>query len=154
LDKHKKKDDTSKDVSQNDAAKLLSVSVPSVQRAKQVVEKGSSELVQAVECGEINLNQAVNLIKSIEDKEEQTKIVSGGVDSVKKVNKAKAIPKCKPKAKPTNISATADEADDYDHPAIKAFEVADYQLNTIRRMIGMLSAEDRQTLVEEIKRGK
>jgi 3-hydroxyisobutyrate dehydrogenase-like beta-hydroxyacid dehydrogenase len=42
-----------------DAAKLLSVSEPSVKRAKQVVERGSKELVQAVEHDQVSLNQAV-----------------------------------------------------------------------------------------------
>lgn len=55
-------------MSQPQAAELLNVSVPSVKRAKQVIEHGTPELIHAVEQGEIPVSRAVKEIRSIEIK--------------------------------------------------------------------------------------
>jgi ParB-like chromosome segregation protein Spo0J len=83
LSKHKKKDDTSNDVSQDDAASVLNVSVPSVQRAKQVIENGSSELVEAVERGEVPVSLAAKLVAQQPDKSKQSEIVERGACAVR-----------------------------------------------------------------------
>jgi hypothetical protein len=83
LQKHKKKDDTSKDVSQDDAAKLLGVSLPSVQRAKQVQEHGSESVKKTVEQGSLPVSLAAKLVKEVPDKAEQSKVVAKGVESVR-----------------------------------------------------------------------
>jgi len=51
------------------AAKLLNVSVPSVKRAKVVLEKGTPEQIQAVERGERKVSQVANEIKATEKRE-------------------------------------------------------------------------------------
>lgn len=61
-------------ISQNQAAELLNVSRPSVQRAKQVIEHGTPELIHAVEQGEIPVSRAVKEIRSIEIKAERQAI--------------------------------------------------------------------------------
>jgi hypothetical protein len=50
-------------VSQDAAAKMLNVGARTAERASRVVKAGTSELVAAVESGEVNLNQAEQLAK-------------------------------------------------------------------------------------------
>lgn len=142
LEKHKKKADTSKDVSQEDAAKLLCVSVPSVQRAKHIVANGSKELVQAVERGEVSLNQATKLVKATPDKLEQSKVVREGKDAIKL---AISPPISKSKVE---SPVCDDEPDDYDYQVVKAFEHCDYRLNTLRRIVFMLEPHEKAVLSE------
>jgi len=53
-------------ISQTEAASLLNVSRPSVQRARQVLEHGTPELIEAVDRGEIPVSRAVTEIKRTE----------------------------------------------------------------------------------------
>lgn len=124
----------------DDAAKLLNVSTASVDRAKHVVANGSKELVQAVERGDVNLNQATKLVKAVEDKREQAKIIREGKEAIKAVVQ---LPKeAPPKPVPT------DEPDDYDYTVVKAFEHADYRLNTLKRILDGLKPHERQVAVD------
>jgi ParB-like chromosome segregation protein Spo0J len=78
LKKHEKKSDGSIDLSQDDAAKLLNVSVPSVKRAKQVVDAGSKEMIEAVEQGDLAVSFAANVVTEEPDKKTQTKLLKSG----------------------------------------------------------------------------
>lgn len=95
---------TSKDVpSECDAAQLLSVSVPSLQRAKHVLEHGSKDLIDAVESESITVSMAEKLCKNCEDKKQQSKLVKEGKAAIKEF--------LKPAEKPGNcdpVSANAD----------------------------------------------
>lgn len=129
-------------------AKLLNVSTASVDRAKQVVERGAKELIQAVERGEVSLNQAVNLVKAVPSKPEQTKLVREGKQAIKEAIKpadpnAKSKTKALPKSEPSS-----DEPDDYDYPIVKAFEQCDYRLNTLKRICEMLAPHERQVVLD------
>src|SRR6056297_119296 len=79
----RKAGDTSNDVSQGDAAELLSVSVPQVQRAKHVIEHGSKELIAAVESESITVSMAEKLCKACDDKREQSRLVKEGKSAIK-----------------------------------------------------------------------
>ncbi|MBT9173485.1 MAG: hypothetical protein DDT21_01886 [Syntrophomonadaceae bacterium] len=46
---------------QSEAAELLNVSVPSVKRAKEVIEQGTPELVQIVEKGDVSVSAAASV---------------------------------------------------------------------------------------------
>ena len=105
---------------------------------------GSKELVQAVERGEVNLNQATKLVKAVQDKREQAKIVREGKEAVKAVVQP---PREVPPVKPTPDS-NSEEPDDYDYPVVKAFENADYRLNTLRRIIDTLKAHERRVVAD------
>lgn len=129
----------------DDAAKLLNVSTASVDRAKHVVANGSKELVQAVERGEVNLNQATKLVKSTPDKREQTRIVREGKDAVKAAVQPPREAPAKPKPQ-----AKSDEPDDYDYPVVKAFRNADYRLNTLRRIVEELEPHELQSYLDWI----
>lgn len=50
-------------VTQKKAADMLSVSVPSLKRAKQVKDKGTPELVEAVKSGKASVSAAVDLLE-------------------------------------------------------------------------------------------
>ena len=65
LKRGQRKSDTSIDVSQAEAAKLMNVSLPSTQRARKVIDKGSPELLAAVERGEIAVSAAVAQIEAV-----------------------------------------------------------------------------------------
>lgn len=54
---------TAQAVSQGEAAKELSVSVDTLQRAKKVHQSGHTGLIEAVECGDIDVSNALTLTK-------------------------------------------------------------------------------------------
>lgn len=132
----------SNDLAQADAAALLQVSEPSVKRAKHVIANGSKELVQAVELGDVNLNQALKLTKAVEDKREQSKIVREGKAAIK----AAITP-------PETEQESNDDEDehDYDYPIVKAFEHCDYRINTLRRLVTMLEPHEKIVLADLLK---
>lgn len=61
---------------QNNAAELLHVSRPSVQRAKQIIECGDDGLIAKVEGGEITVNKAVTEIKKAEQQKRNKRIAA------------------------------------------------------------------------------
>ena len=96
---------SSNDLAQDDSAKLLNVSVPSLKRAKHVLEHGSKELISAVEQLEVTVSLAEKLCKACEDKREQSKLVKQGKAAIKTATgsppKEKSTPAIKLPAKPT-----------------------------------------------------
>lgn len=66
-----------------DAATLLNVSTASVDRAKQVIEHGSKDVIEAVETGEIPVSLAAKLVAEHPDKREQAAIVKHGAAAVR-----------------------------------------------------------------------
>jgi len=52
-------------VSQDDAAEMLNVSVPSVKRAKKVQESGNEKLIADVESGKVTVSAAATVASSI-----------------------------------------------------------------------------------------
>ena len=134
----------------DDAAKLLNVSIRSVDRAKQIVANGSKELVQAVELGDVkSLSQAVKLIKNVPDKTEQTKIVLEGKDAINAATASKPVEqKSKARSNDSVESAVSDESDEFDYPIVKAFEHCDYRLNTLKLIFNTLSVTEREVVKE------
>ena len=65
---------------QAQAAGMLNVSVPSIKRARVVVEHGSAELTQAVESGAVSVSAAADV--STLPKQEQTEIVARGTKEI------------------------------------------------------------------------
>lgn len=63
-------------ISQNDAAALLNVSRSGVQRAREVLNEGTPELVKAVEAGRVSVSAAADVATL--PKVEQTEIVAKG----------------------------------------------------------------------------
>lgn len=79
-------------VSQIDAAELLNVSRPSVQRAAAIIEKGETTLVEAVQDGKVSVFAAADVATL--PKEEQREIVAKGereiLEAAKKIRAEKA----------------------------------------------------------------
>lgn len=71
---------------QTQAAELLNVSRPSVQRAREVIEHGAPELVQAVEQGMVSVSAAATIAEV--PKEEQKQIVARGEREILEAAKA------------------------------------------------------------------
>lgn len=69
------------------AAKLMNVSKRSVERAKSVLEKGSDEVVRAVEDGELAIGQAAELVAAVPEKEFQTELLKEGAVEVRRAIK-------------------------------------------------------------------
>jgi ParB-like chromosome segregation protein Spo0J len=82
---------------QSEAAKLLNVSRPSVQRAREVQEHGVPELVDAVEKGEIGVKPASEFAKTVPPIDQQRLIKEHGspAAAVKATLKARAGTKAK-----------------------------------------------------------
>jgi ParB-like chromosome segregation protein Spo0J len=78
------KSDGSKDPSSiTDAAKLMKVSPASVKRAKKVHAKGSEAVKKAMADGTLPVTTAAALVDLVPDKEQQTKLMEDGVDTVR-----------------------------------------------------------------------
>lgn len=82
-------------VSQSEAANLLNVSRESVVSAKKVIDKGTEELIQKVDAGEIAVSTAATIAEL--PKEEQAEIVARGekeiLEAAKEIKTQKAIAK-------------------------------------------------------------
>lgn len=76
---------------QAETAESLKVSVDGIQRAKQVVERGTPALVAAVETGQVSVSAAAEVAKLPEA--EQREIVEQGPAAVKEAAKAARQPK-------------------------------------------------------------
>jgi len=65
-------------VSVDDAAGMLNVGKRSVTRAKQVLDSGSREMIEAVEQGDLAVSFAANVVAEEPDKKTQTKLLKSG----------------------------------------------------------------------------
>lgn len=65
------------------AAELLNVSPRTVNNAKKVLDKGSVEVVKAVEQGELKVTTAAEFVEEEPDKREQSRLVKKGPEAVK-----------------------------------------------------------------------
>ena len=65
-------------VSVLDAAGLFKVGTASVERAKNVIDKGSADVVNAVNRSEFPVSLAANLVVEVPNKKEQSKLVEKG----------------------------------------------------------------------------
>lgn len=70
------------------SARQLSVSVGTVKSAKQVLDRGSNTVKQAVQQGELPVSLAAELVKAVPDKTEQSKLVKQGTKAVREAVKA------------------------------------------------------------------
>lgn len=85
-----RKSHASRDASQDDAAEALNVGRASVQRAREVEERGAPELVQAVESGSVPVSVAAKAAQA--PKSEQRKAVKAGPAAVKALAKQQDEP--------------------------------------------------------------
>jgi ParB-like chromosome segregation protein Spo0J len=74
---------------QEEAAKALNVSLPSVQRARALERDAAPEVAAAVHAGTVTLGAATNLVKAEPDKQKQAAIVARGKQAVKEAVTAK-----------------------------------------------------------------
>jgi len=143
----------------DDAASLLNVSPRTVKTAKQVKEKGSLELVDAVKSGDVTVSQAATLCKTVPDKKKQTKLVKEGKQAIKaaiKPQPKQSNPKtAKADAKAEKVDAKAvddpaplltEESEEYDLSVLRAFEHCDYRLNTLMLVIDSLQKHEIEVL--------
>lgn len=89
--------------SQKQAAKRMDVSVPSVQRAKTVLERGTPELVAAVEQGRVSVSAAATVVQEYADEPD---ILNEIIEKEEVKQEAKAI---REKKKKVEIAAAAKE---------------------------------------------
>ena len=145
---HTKEDASIDAPSESEAAKLLNVSRANVQRAKAATKHCSKEVNAAIEDGTLTLNMATNLAKSIPDKREQTKVLKQGKEAVKQaITQAKSSEPAHKPALPKQINN--DDSDEcYDYQVVQSFPHWDYRLNTLRRIIGMLSKSEQLVVAE------
>jgi ParB-like chromosome segregation protein Spo0J len=73
----------SKDTLISEAASQMKVSPASVKRAKKVHAKGSDAVKQAMSDGTLPVTTAAALVDLVPDKEQQTKLMEDGVDTVR-----------------------------------------------------------------------
>lgn len=82
----------------DDAAKAFSVSARSVDAAKEVIEHGTKELIDAVSLGVVTVSSAEKLVREVADKREQKRLVKEGAAAIREaVRKPSKAHKVKPK---------------------------------------------------------
>jgi ParB-like chromosome segregation protein Spo0J len=106
-----------------DAAALLSVSEPTVKRAKHVLANGCKQLIEAVEACEITVSMAEKLCKTCDDKKEQAKLVKEGKKAI-----AEALPPSKGQGKKPKADCSL----------IEAFAKTENKLQALRQIIDAL----------------
>ena len=79
----KKNEETPNGVSIDDAAKLFNVGTRSIDRAREVLSRGSKEVIEQCERGELPVSSAVKFIASVTDKREQSQVAKGGAGEVR-----------------------------------------------------------------------
>jgi ParB-like chromosome segregation protein Spo0J len=125
-------------LSQEDAALLLDITLRQLQQAKFILDHGSQALIDAVESRAItSINKAVKLCKACEDKREQTRLVKEGSKAIDDYLNPTPFESVEP-----SDSSSGDEADDYDYQVVKSFKLADYRLNTLKRIIESLEPHE------------
>lgn len=144
LSRGRPKDNRSNELFTEDAAAtLLSVSVPTLKRAKHVLDHGCKQLIEAVESTDIAVSLAEKLCKAEPDKKEQARLVKDGKQAVREF--INPMP-CEIQPIEIDDEAVIDLAhvgDKFDEPVVRAFKVADYRLNTIRKMLALLEFHER-----------
>ena len=86
---HSKEHESIAPPSSDDAAGLLSVGPASVKRAKQVIDAGSKEIIEAVEQGGLAVSFAAKVVAKEPDKKTQTKLLKSGGKAALKEHTAK-----------------------------------------------------------------
>jgi hypothetical protein len=86
---HSKEHESIAPPSSDDAAGLLSVGPASVKRAKQVIDAGSKEIIEAVEQGDLAVSFAAKVVAKEPDKKTQTKLLKSGGKAALKEHTAK-----------------------------------------------------------------
>lgn len=126
-------------LSQDDAAAMLSVSVPTLKRAKYVLDNGSQALIDAVERTDVTVAMAAKLCKACPDKREQSRLVKEGKESIK------VYLNPTPHEPPTDDDPDGDK---FEYQIVKMFEHADYRINTMRKLVEALSDTERVIVSE------
>lgn len=65
------------------AASLLNVGKKSVERSKQVLDKGSKAVIDSVDAGTIPVSLAAKLVNEVDDKAEQTRLAKSGPKAIR-----------------------------------------------------------------------
>lgn len=121
------------EATRDEAASLLSVSPRSVDAAKHVLEHGCKPLIEAVESCQITVSMAEKLCKAEPDKRKQAQLVKEGKKAIQEF----LMPM--PDANASDAPGGQDDDDDaYDYPIVKAFSVADYRMNTLKKIFDTL----------------
>ena len=146
---HGKHKELSNDNSLQEVADLLSVSKPTVCRAKHVIEHGSKQLIEAVEACEITVSMAEKLCKACGDKREQTRLVKDGKTAIKQF--LNPTPHETNEGDRADVNEIAEVGDKYEYQIVKMFRCADYRMNTVRMLVNELEPHEKSTLLEWLK---
>jgi hypothetical protein len=114
-------------VTQSEAANLLNVSRPSVQRARYVQDHGVPELVAAVEQGDVAVSAAAAFVRDHPPTVQDELIVKAGGSVAAAVRKAMAV---KEKADRAEKAAAAKLADTDREPRFNEFKRVDGQIKS------------------------
>ena len=116
------------DKSQPDAAEACKVSRRSIQSAREVLDHGTEELIEAVEKGEVSVSAASVVARLPE--EEQERVMSAGTEEVKRV--------------------AAEIRQKRSSDAARIYERATKQLASWYEKFAVLGEEDLHTIIEEV----
>jgi hypothetical protein len=134
----------------SDAAALLSVSEPTVKRAKHVLANGCKPLIEAVEDCQITVSMAEKLCKAEPDKREQSRLVKEGKEAIRLFLNPTPHP-----SPEVDDEVVSDEdpviQDKYESPIVEMFKHADYRLNTLKMLVNQLSQSERIVMRDWLK---
>lgn len=113
--------------SRDKAAAVVGVSPRTISDAKRVYESGNQEVIEAVDKKEMSISKAAKAVAPPKPRKEKPAAPKPGL--------AKESPR-----------PQESESHDYDYPVVKAFQAADYRMNTLREIVKTLSHAERVIL--------
>lgn len=127
--------ESSKGQARDKAADAVGVSPRTVSDAKRVYESGNQEIIEAVDKKEMSISKAAKAVAPPKPRKEKP-----------------AAPKPEPAKE--SPSPQESEVDDFDYPVVKAFQSADYRMNTLREIVKTLSHAERVILAGWLEESK
>lgn len=134
-------------ITTNQAAKQLKVPTRTVERAKEVIDKGSPDLVKAVEQGAVPISKAAKIAKT-GPKEDQIKVATAPRPTPKPTPKPVDKPPSKPEsvaekpAKPAKAVTLADEQQSEDEQWVLQFVRSRSRAHKLRLLLDELTESE------------
>ena len=126
-----------------ESANMLNVGQRSVVRAKQVLDAGSKEIIEAVDSGTLPVSFAAKFVTEEPDKKTQTQLLKKGGKAALKEHITEPSP---------FVDGGIRKKPSHDEACVNAFLKADNKLQVLDALIDKLTNEQRSYFIESVRR--